>query len=54
MEQPLQDVFKLANDYIRKQKLEIEELEKEKTKKLEKVKSLQKALIIIEEHCKYK
>lgn len=50
MKKELDDVFKVANDYIRKERSEIDEMQKLIDKKVEKMKSLQKTLIIMKEH----
>jgi hypothetical protein len=53
MEKELKSIFDVGYDYIRKTKLEVQELQKKIDERAEKIKSLQKALIIIEEHTKY-
>ena len=48
----IEEVFKLANGFIRKNKAEIEEIEKQIEQKRVKIKKIQMALITIEEYCK--
>ncbi len=53
MEKELIDIFDVGNEYIKKTKLEVQEMQKQIDRKMDKVKSLQKAIIIIKEHIKY-
>ena len=53
MEKKLIDIFDVVNEYIKKTKLEVQEMQKQSDRKMDKVKSLQKAIIILQEHIKY-
>ena len=49
MEKELKSIFDVGYDYIRKIKLELEELQKEIDKKKEKVKLMEQAIVIMNE-----
>ncbi len=51
MSEELEVVFKVANEYIKRVRGEVEELQRQVDRKKEKMEILEMALIVIEENC---